>query len=71
MYILGELVSMDEHEITLRDAAWIADMGRFSEALLTGKCSEVEPAPEGLSIVGRGAIIDAYRWPHDPLRMVI
>jgi hypothetical protein len=71
MYVVGELVAIDEHEITLRDAAWIADTGRFNEALQTGKLNEVEPAPEGISIVGRGSIVDAYLWPHGPLRMVI
>jgi len=70
-YIVGELVSIDDHEITLRDAAWIADTGRFSEAMRTGNCSEVEPAPDGLSIVGRGSIVDAYLWPHGPMRRMI
>ena len=44
----GILVSIDEHEIVLKDAAWIADTGRFNEALKTLNFSEVEPFPDGL-----------------------
>lgn len=71
MYCIGELVSIDNHEVTLKNAAWVADTGRFSEALRIGRLSEVEPYPDGLAIVGRGAIVDACLWLHAPLRMVI
>jgi len=71
LYHVGELVSIDDHEITLRDAAWVVDTGRFSEALKTGQVAEVEPFPDGISVVGRGALVDAGRWPHPPLRSVI
>ena len=58
----GVLVSMDDHEIILKDAAWIADTGRFHAALKPGgKFSEVEPFPDGLVAIGRGSIIDAVR----------
>ncbi len=33
-------------------------------ALKTGVLDEVEPYPEGLVVVGRGAIVDACVWPH-------
>jgi hypothetical protein len=45
----------------LEDAAWIADTGRFADALKSGKFNEVEPFPDGQVIVGRGAIIDAIQ----------
>lgn len=58
----GMLVSIDEHEIILSDAAWIADTGRFNECLKSsGSFSEVEPFPDGLIAVGRGSVIDAVR----------
>src|SRR5512147_1646426 len=70
MYYVGELVSVDDHEVVLRDAAWVADTGRFNEALRTGNISECEPFPDGLCGVGRGAIVDASIWAHGPLRKV-
>lgn len=57
----GRLVSVTEHELVIEDAAWIADTGRFSDALATGDFSEVEPFPAGRVIVGRGAVIDAVQ----------
>jgi hypothetical protein len=66
----GVLVSIDQHEIILQDAAWIADTGRFNECLKTGKFSEVEPFPDGLVAVGRGAVVDAVRIDKAP-RLVL
>ena len=57
----GRLVAVTAQELVLEDAAWIADTGRFSEALKTGKFNEVEPFPAGKVIVGRGALIDAVQ----------
>ena len=57
----GILVSVNEHEIILRDAAWITDTGRFNETLKSCDFSEVEPFPEGLVAIGRGAIIEAVK----------
>jgi len=56
----GRLVGVTDQELVLEDAAWIADTGRFADALRDSKkFNEVEPFPEGKVIVGRGAIIDA------------
>lgn len=55
----GRLVKVTDKELVLEEAAWIADTGRFSDALVTLNFNEVEPFPDGLVIVGRGAIIDA------------
>lgn len=57
----GRLVAVTEHELVLEDAAWIADDGRFSDALKTGTFSEVEPFPDGQVIIGRASIIDAVK----------
>ena len=61
-YFSGCLIAVYEHELVLTKAAWIADTGRFSEALKTGVMSEVEPIP-GDVIIGRGAIVDVCEWP--------
>ncbi len=55
----GRLVKVTEKELVLEDAAWIADTGRFSDALVSLNFNEVEPFPDGLVFIGRGAIIDA------------
>ena len=57
----GRLVAVTQQELVLEDAAWIADTGRFADALRTGKFNEVEPFPDGHVIVGRGAIVDAIQ----------
>lgn len=56
----GRLVQVTAQELVLMDAAWIADDGRFTEALANGNWNEVELFPAGKEvIVGRGSIIDA------------
>ena len=63
----GVLVGMNDHEIILRDAAWIADDGRLSEALRTGNFSEVEMFPVGEPvIIGRTSLIDGVKIPKLP-----
>jgi hypothetical protein len=57
----GVLVSIDEHEIVLKEAAWIADTGRFNETLKSLNFKEVEPFPSGLVAVGRGSVVDAVQ----------
>lgn len=69
MHLTGQLVSVGPHELVLKDAAWIADSGRFHEALRDpNKCNEVEPFAAPV-IVGRGAIVDASEIPHITLEV--
>jgi len=63
MIQIGKLESVGEHELVLSNAAWIADTGRFYDALTTGKLNEIEPFPNDV-IIGRGSIIDATIWTH-------
>lgn len=62
----GRLVEVDDHELVLEDAAWIADTGRFTQAIAEGTFSEVEPFPNGRVIIGRGSIVDAVEIPTLP-----
>ncbi len=57
----GKLVAVHEKELVLERAAWIADTGRFADAMAdTSKFSEVEPWPaDEPVIVSRAAVIDA------------
>ncbi len=68
-HLTGQLTKVTSKELVLADAAWIADDGRFHEALKTGKLNEVEPFP-GEVIVGRGSLIDACEWLHELPRSV-
>ncbi len=57
----GRLVAVTPHELVLEDAAWVADTGRFAQAIENAEFGEVEPFPAGRVIVGRGSIIDAVK----------
>lgn len=59
-HFTGVLVAVYEHELVIKDAAWIADDGRLSSAVVTGAFNEVEPYPDSAEvIIGRGSLIDA------------
>ena len=60
----GRLVAADETFLSLEDAAWIADDGRFADCLANGTPSEVEPYP-GACLVAVGAVLDVSPWGHD------
>lgn len=57
----GRLVAVTPQELVLEDAAWVADTGRFAQAVEKAEFGEVEPFPSGQVIVGRGSIIDAVQ----------
>ena len=68
-YYTGWLAGAADGYLQLDDAAWIADTGRFSAALATGRLEEVEPYP-GTAFVSQGAVVDVCEWPHDLPRTV-
>ena len=59
-HFTGVLIKVFKQELVLKDAAWIADDGRFTPAVRDGSFNEVEPYPDGEVIIGRGSLIDAY-----------
>jgi hypothetical protein len=63
----GRLVAVTDNELVLEDAAWIADTGRFSDALRDSDFNEVEPFPPGRVIVNRKSVIDAVQIGAAPL----
>ena len=70
MTVTGKLVRVYPHELVLETAAWIADTGRFSDAVRTGTFDEIEPFPlKEVVIIGRGSIIDAVGIPNLPLKI--
>ena len=57
----GRVVAASHKYIILEDAAWIADTGRFADALQKCQFDEVEPFPSGRVILNATAIIDAVK----------
>jgi hypothetical protein len=60
----GRIESITDTEVILSSACWIADTGRFADALKKGgkdALNEVEPFAHPVS-VNRSAIIDVTDW---------
>ncbi|TXG82855.1 MAG: hypothetical protein E6R13_04410 [Spirochaetes bacterium] len=63
MHSIGYLEDFNDKEMLLKDAVWVADSGRFHDALKNGTLSEVEPFVTDV-IINRSAIVDACEWIH-------
>lgn len=61
-HLTGRVVRTAGQFLILEDAAWIADSGRFAQALSKGSLNEVEPVGE--AIINTGSITDAFPWKH-------
>ena len=62
-HLTGRITAITGKFLTLEDAAWIADDGRFSDALATGEFSEIEPVAVPVR-VNSDSFIDVYEWRH-------
>jgi len=62
-HLVGVLKDVGQQELVLKGGTvmWIADDGRFTEAIEKGEFSETEVYGDQDVIVGRGSIIDATR----------
>lgn len=58
MIQVGRLEKVTDKELVLSSASWIADTGRFSDAVHNGSFNEIERFKNNV-IIGRAAIIDA------------
>lgn len=63
-HLTGRIVAINGPFLTLEDAAWIADDGRFSDAINKGELSEVEPVDVPVR-VNTESFIDVFEWKHD------
>lgn len=63
MNMTGRIKAITGKFITLEDAAWIADSGRFYDALTKGTLSEVEPIPGDMR-VNSDTFVDVFEWRH-------
>lgn len=62
-YLTGRITGRDGQFLLLEDAAWVADSGRFMQAIKDGKLNEVEPV--GDAIINLDSITDAFPWKHN------
>ncbi len=62
-YYVGEICAITDSDIVLQNASWVANTGRFHNALKDGSLEEVEPFINNV-IVPRGCIVDATQWNH-------
>lgn len=59
----GEVVKCNRDWLELKDAAWIADDGRFNNFLKTGSANEIEPFEDNVRIP-IGSVLDVTEWKH-------
>jgi len=62
-FATGEVVAVHGDFLELRDAAWVADTGRFREAIMQGVLDEVEPV-EVPMFINTNTVTDAFVWVH-------
>ena len=61
-HLTGKVNKVIGSILELEDAAWIADSGRFADALKSGKLNEVEPC--GTAYLNINSITDFFPWMH-------
>jgi hypothetical protein len=61
-HLTGRVKNIFGNMLVLEDAAWIADSGRFQQAIKEGKLNEVEPV--GDAILNLSTVTDMFPWKH-------
>ena len=61
-FSLGQLERIEGDFLVLSQASWVADTGRFTQALEKGSLSEIEITGE--CFVNINSIVDAFPWKH-------
>ena len=61
-HLVGRVAAVTGDFMTLEDASWVADSGRFMNAIKSGTLNEVEPV--GTTYVNVNSITDAFPWVH-------
>lgn len=62
-FATGEIVAIHGDFLELGTAAWVADTGRFRQAIMDGILDEVEPV-EVPMYINMNSITDAFVWGH-------
>ena len=61
-HVIGRVEKIMGHWVVLSGASWVADSGRFMQAIKTGTLSEVEPV--GAALLNLDTVTDAFPWVH-------
>lgn len=61
-HTVGRIVGIVANMFVMEESSWVADSGRFMDALKTGKLNEVEPT--GQCLVSVNSIVDIFAWNH-------
>lgn len=61
-HTVGEVKKIVGRFAQLKDASWVADSGRFMNAIKDGTLSEVEPV--GTAFVNLDTVVDFFPWTH-------
>ena len=61
-HLVGKVEKVFGDFIELSTASWVADSGRFMQAIKDGDLDEVEPT--GTAFVNVKSIVDFYPWKH-------
>ena len=61
-HLVGKVEKIVGKFLALKDASWVADSGRFMDAIKKGTLNEVEPV--GIAFVNIEAITDFFPWKH-------
>lgn len=61
-HLTGKVKKVIGSILELEDSAWIADSGRFMQAIKDGKLNEVEPV--GKAYLNMNSITDFFPWKH-------
>lgn len=62
-HLVGEVEKVVGSFAYLKGASWVADSGRFSDAIKNGSLNEVEPV--GPAAVNLDTVTDFFPWSHD------
>ncbi len=61
-HLVGKVTKRIGKFLQLEDASWIADSGRFMQAIKNGELAEVEPV--GTAFVNLESVTDMFPWRH-------
>ena len=61
-HLVGKVEKQMGGFLKLKDASWIADSGRFMQAIKDGTLKEVEPV--GVAFVNIESVTDFFPWKH-------
>lgn len=62
-HLVGKVVKVIGHILQLENASWVADSGRFMNAIKEGTLKEVEPV--GTAFINLETCCDFFPWKHD------